>query len=163
LLLATINSFLSLAIPISIYRKIGILSALSLVFANFKKTWKQVLVYWVIRFLLGIGIAILLLILFLAVLVAMAIIFFITDAILYFLFSTVTSDPLNWILLIPFILIELLLLFGTLLLLNVPFAVFMKYHLLSFLEAWFADADLPFFDAPAPGPETDLSESEANF
>jgi hypothetical protein len=74
----------------------------------------------------------------------------------------VTSDPINWILLIPFIIIELLLLLGTLLLFNVPFAVFMKYHLLSFLGAWFADSDIPFFDAPAPEPETRLSESNLN-
>ena len=77
-------------------------------------------------------------------------------------FRPLLSDPLNWILLIPFIVIELLLLFGILLLLSVPFAVFLKYHLLSFLEAWFVGADIPFFDAPAPGPETDLSGSELN-
>jgi len=160
---AIINSLLSLAIPVSIYREIGILSAFRLIFANFRKSWQQVLVYWFIRFLLGIGIAILVLIIFMAVLLVLGLAFLIIDGILYFLFSAVTSEPFNWILLIPFVFAELLLLFGTLLFLNVPFAVFLKYHLLSFLEAWFANADIPFFDASAPGPETGLSGSEPNF
>ena len=37
-----------------------------------------------------------------------------------------------------------------------PLAVFLKYHLLSFLEAWFVGADIPFFDAPVQEPETGL-------
>jgi hypothetical protein len=163
LLMAIISSFISLAIPISMYRNIGILASLKLAFANFRKSWKQVLVYWVARFVLGLVLGILMLILFLVVLVVSVIISLIIDGILYFLFSAVTSDPWNWILLAPFIFIELLLFFGTLLLLNVPFAVFMKYHLLSFLEAWFAGADIPFFDAPAPGTETGLSGPEPTF
>ena len=60
-------------------------------------------------------------------------------------------DPMRWIFLIPFIIIELLLFLGIMLLINVPFAVFLKYQLLSFLEAWFAGADIPFFDAPLQG------------
>lgn len=162
LLGAIINSLLSLAIPLSIYREVGILSAFRLIFANFRKSWQQVLVYWFMRFLLGIGIAILSVILFLAVLLVLGIVFLVIDGILYFLFSSVISDPLNWVLLIPFIVMELLLLFGIMLLLSVPFAVFLKYYLLSFLETWLADADIPFFDTPAPGPETDLSGSELN-
>jgi hypothetical protein len=157
-----INSFLSLAIPLSIYRNSGILSAFRLIFANFRKSWKEVLVYWLIRFLLGIFIAILSVILLVGVLLVLGVIFLVIDGILYFLFSSVTSDPINWILLIPFVIIELLLLLGTLIFLNVPFAVFMKYHLLSFLGAWFADSDIPFFDTPAPEPETGLSESNLN-
>jgi hypothetical protein len=157
-----INSFLSLAIPLSIYRNSGILSAFRLIFANFRKSWEEVVVYWLIRFLLGIFIAILSVILLVGVLLFLGVIFLVIDGMLYFLFSSVTSDPMNWILLIPFILIELLLLFGTLIFLNVPFAVFMKYHLLSFLGAWFTDSYIPFFDAPAPEPETGLSEPNLN-
>jgi hypothetical protein len=155
-----INSLLSLAIPVSIYRAIGILPAFRLIFANFRKSWQQILVYWGMRFLLGIGIAILLLIIFLITLLVLGLAFLVVDGILYFVFSAVTSEPLNWILLIPVVLIELLLLFGTLLLLNVPFTVFLKYHLLSFLEAWFTDASIPFFNSPTTGIETGLSEFE---
>ena len=161
-----ISSFLSLAIPLAIYRETGILSAFRMVYRNFRKSWKEVLVYWLIRFLLGIGIAILALILFGLLMLALGIVFLIIDGILYFLFSTFISDPLNWILLIPFIIVELLLLFVTLMLLSVPLAVFLKYHLLSFLEAWFADANIPFFDKlsgePETGTGTELSESESD-
>jgi hypothetical protein len=160
LLLGIISSFISLAIPISIYRNTGILASLKLVFANFRKSWQQVLVYWVIRFVLGLVLGIAMLILVLLMLLVSGLVFLIIDGILYFLFSAFASEPWNWILLIPFIVIELLLLFGTLLLLSVPLKVFLEYHLLSFLESWFAGADIPFFDAPAAGTEIGLSGSE---
>lgn len=165
---AVVSSFLSLAIPLSIYRETGILSAFRMVYRNFRKCWQEVLVYWFIRFALGIAIGILALILFGMLILALVIVFLIIDGIIYFLFSTFVSDSLLWILLIPFVLVELLFIFGTLLMLSVPFAVYMKYHLLSFLETWFADANIPFFDKPAAEPEivagtepeTELSESE---
>ena len=164
LLGVAINSFLSLAIPLAIYREIGILSAFELVFGNFRKSWKEVLVYWLIRFLLGIGIAIFAVILFGLLMLALGIVFLIIDVVLYFLFSTFVSESQVWILLVPFIVVEMLLLFVTLMLLSVPFAVFLKYHLLSFLEAWFAGADIPFFDKlsgePETGFEAELSASE---
>ncbi len=166
LLGAVITSFLSLAIPLAIYRETGILSAFRTVYRNFRKSWKEVLIYWLIRFLLGIGIAILAVILFGLLMLALGIVFLIIDGILYFLFSTFISEPLKWILLIPFIAVEMLLLFITLMLLSVPLAVFLKYHLLSFLEAWFAGADIPFFDKlfrePETGFDAELSGSEQN-
>lgn len=163
-----ISSFISLAIPLSIYRETGIISAFRMVYRNFRKSWQEVLVYWFIRFLLGIGIGILALILFGLLTLGLVIVFLIIDMVIYFLFSTFVSDPFNWILLIPFVLVEFLFIFVTLTLLSVPLAVFLKYHLLSFLETWFADADIPFFDkTPAEpetelisGPETVLNESE---
>lgn len=161
---AVINSFLSLAIPFSIYRETGILSAFRMVYRNFRKSWQEVLVYWFIRFLLRIGIAFLEIILFGLLILALGIIFLIIDGIIYFLFSTFISEPLIWILLIPFVVAELLLILGTLLFLSVPLAVFLKYHLLSFLETWFARAEIPFFDKLAREPEinfgTEFSVSE---
>jgi len=156
LLGAVVNSFISLAIPLAIYRETGILPAFRMVYRNFRKSWQEVLVYWFIRFLLGIGITILAVILFGLLIMAMIIVFLIIDGIVYFLLSTFISEPLNWILLIPFVIIELLLIFVTLILLSVPLAVFMKYHLLSFLEAWFADANIPFFDKVPGEPETGI-------
>ena len=167
---SVISSFLSLAIPLSIYRETGILSAFRMVYRNFRKSWKEVLVYWFIRFLLGIAIGILAFVLFGLLMLALVIAFLIIDVVLYFLFSAFVSETFVWVLLIPFVLIELLFIFVTLLLLSVPLSVFMKYHLLSFLETWFADADIPFFDnlpvEPEAGfgaePEKELSESEQN-
>lgn len=162
LIASAINSLLSLAIPLSIYRNKGILSAFGLVFTNFRKSWQEVMVYWFIRFVLGIGIAILAIFLFVLTVLVLGLVFLIFDAILYFLFSSMVSESLLWILLIPFIVIELILILGVLLFLNVPLAVFLKYHLLSFLEAWFVDAGIPFFDSPAQEPETAL-EPETGF
>lgn len=153
---AVISSFLSLAIPLSIYRETGILSAFRMVYRSFRKSWQEVLVYWFIRFALGIGIGILALILFGLLTLALVIVFLIIDAILYFLFSMIVSEPLIWILLILFVLAELLFIFAVLLLLSVPLAVFMKYHMLSFIETWFADASIPFFDKSPVEPETGL-------
>lgn len=166
LLGAVVNSFLSLAIPLAIYKETGILPAFRMVYRNFRKSWKEVLVYWLIRFLLGIGIAILAVILFGLLILALIIVFLIIDGIVYFLLSTFLSEPLTWILLIPFVIVELLLMFVTLMLLSVPLAVFLKYHLLSFLEAWFVDANIPFFDKlpgePETGTGTELSESASD-
>ncbi|MGB9938229.1 DUF7544 domain-containing protein [Methanosarcina sp.] len=163
LLAAAINSLLSLAIPVSIYRDKGILPAFRMVYRNFRKSWQEVVVYWFIRFLLGIGVAILAIFFFVLVMLVLGLAFLIFDAVLYFLFSSLVSEPLLWILLIPFIVIELALILGALLFLNVPLAVFLKYHLLSFLEAWFPDADIPFFDASALEPKTGFNEPEPNF
>ena len=89
--------------------------------------------------------------------------FLIFDGVLYFLFSLLVSESFIWILLTPFIIIELFLILGTLFFLSVPFVVFMKYHLLSFLEAWFADAEIPFFDAPVVEPENGFNKPEPGF
>lgn len=152
---AVINSFISLSIPVSIYRETGILSAFRMVYRNFRKSWQEILVYWFIRFALGIGITILAIILLGLLTFGLIIVFLIIDALLYFLFSMIVSEPLIWILLIIFVLAELLFIFAILLLLSVPLEVFMKYHLLSFLEIWFADAGIPFFDKPLAVPETE--------
>ena len=163
LLGAAINSLLSLAIPLSIYRKTGILSAFGLVFENFRKSWQEVVVYWFTRLVLGIGIAILAVFLLGIIALVLGLAFLVVDGVLYLLFSFLLSDPLSWILLIPFVLIELALILGTLLFLNVPLAVFLRYHLLSFLEAWFPDSDIPFFDTPIPELETGFNEPEPGF
>jgi hypothetical protein len=163
LLALVINSLLSLAIPLSIYRNKGILSAFKLVLGNFRKSWREVVVYWLTRLVLGIGVGILAFFLFMLVILVLGLAFLIFDVILYFLLSSLVSDPLSWILLIPFIVIELVLILGTLFFLSVPLTVFMKYHLLSFLESWYANAEIPFFDAPAMEPETGVDEPEPSF
>lgn len=163
LLALAIDSLLSLAIPLAIYRNKGILSAFKLVLGNFRKSWQEVMGYWFVRLLLGIGVTILAIFLLGLVILVLGLAFLIFDVVLYFLFSSLASDPLDWILLIPFVVIELILFLGTLFFLSVPFAVFMKYHLLSFLEAWYADAEIPFFDVPALEPEAGVDEPAPNF
>ncbi|WP_440955870.1 DUF7544 domain-containing protein [Methanosarcina sp. Mfa9] len=141
-----INSFLNFAIPLSIYRETGILSAFGLAFGNFRKSWKELLVYWVVRFFLMIGITIFVVILSLILFLAFGLVFLIVDGVLYFLFSALVSGTMLWVLLIPFVLLELLVIFVAMLFLGVPFAVFIKYHMLSFLEAWYPESEIPMFN-----------------
>ncbi|AKB50893.1 hypothetical protein MSBRW_1640 [Methanosarcina barkeri str. Wiesmoor] len=163
LLALAIESLLSLAIPLAIYRNKGILSAFKLVLGNFRKSWREVAVYWFFRLLLYIGIAVLAIFLFVIVALVLGLAFLIFDVALYFLFSSLLSELLLWLLLLPFIAIELILILGILLFLSVPLSVFLKYHLLSFLEAWYEDAEIPFFDVPVLEPETGVNEPEPTF
>ena len=166
---AVINSFLSLAIPVSIYRETGILTSFNMVYRNFRKNWQEILVYWLIRFLLGIGVGFLALILFIVLFLVLIIVSLVIDGIAYYILSTFVSEPLIWIILALFVLAEILFTFALLMMLSVPFAVFLKYHLLTFLEKWFDGLNIPFFDKPAGEPGTGqgeigtgLSSSEQN-
>lgn len=163
LLAIVIESFISLAIPVSIYRDKGILSAFRMIYGNFRKSWKEVIVYWLTRFVLTIGTSIIVIIFSVLMTLVLGLGFLIFDVALYFLFSQLVSESLTWILLIPFIVIELFLILVILIFLSVPFVVFMKYHLLSFLEAWFAEAEIPFFDVPVVEPETGFNKPEPEF
>lgn len=163
LLALAIDSLLSLAIPLAIYRNKGILSAFKLVLGNFRKNWREVVVYWFVRLLLYIGVAVLAIFLFVGVALVLGLTFLIFDVALYFLFSSLLSELLLWLLLIPFIVIELILILGILFFLGVPLSVFLKYHMLSFLEAWYEDAEIPFFDTPAPEPKVKVDEPEPTF
>jgi len=49
-----IRSFINLSIPMSMYQNTGIIAALRKVLGLFKADWKQIIVYWVVRFFLGI-------------------------------------------------------------------------------------------------------------
>ncbi|MDD3043709.1 MAG: hypothetical protein PHW56_12390 [Methanosarcinaceae archaeon] len=141
-----IGSFLNLAIPLSIYRKSGILSAFWLVYKNFRQSWKEILVYWGARLLLRLGTAIAATMLFLLVLLGLGLGFFLVDGILYFLLLILISEDLVWFGLAPVLFVEFLLLLGIMLFINVPFMVFLKYHMLSFLDMWYPGAEIPFFD-----------------
>lgn len=163
LLALAIDSLLSLAIPLAIYRNKGILSAFKLVLGNFRKSWREVVVYWFVRLLLYIGVAVLAIFLFVIVALVLGLAFLIFDVALYFLFSSLLSELLLWLLLLPFIVIELILILGILFFLGVPLSVFLKYHLLSFLEAWYEDAEIPFFDVPALKPEVKVDKPEPIF
>ena len=125
LLAIVIESFISLAIPVSIYRDKGILSAFRMIYGNFRKSWKEVIVYWLTRFVLTIGTSIIVIIFSVLMTLVLGLGFLIFDVALYFLFSQLVSESHTWILLIPFIVIELFLILVILIFLSVPFVVFM--------------------------------------
>lgn len=141
-----IGSFITLSIPLVMYHRIGIIAAVRNIYNKFKMDWKQIIVYWIIRFILrivaGIIVVITALILFLILFGILAII----GVLVYFALSWLGIQLLVWLVLIPYALVLFVLFIVFILLASVPAPVFIKYHMLTFLEAWYPDARMPFFD-----------------
>lgn len=145
-----IGSFINLSIPLAMYHDLGIIAAFKKIAARFRGDWKQILVYWVVRFVLGIAVAI---IIGIAGLILFLIVFGITalaGVLLYFVLGAIGlgwSDLLFWAVFIPYFLIAFTVLMLFILFIIVPGRVFLKYHMLTFLQAWYTEATIPFFDA----------------
>ena len=144
-----IESFINLSIPMSMYQNTGIIAAFKKVLGLFKADWKQIIVYWVVRFFLrlivGIIVALAALILFIVVFG----IVFMLGLILYLLLSWAglgIGDAVFWVIMAPFGLVAFVLLFMFSLLVSVPVPVFMKYHMLTFLKSWYPESGIPFFE-----------------
>ena len=137
------GSFISLAIPVVMYQEVGIITAIKQILRRFKEDWRQIAVYWVVRFFawaagtIVVGLAAL--ILFIIILL----ILLIPALILYFILSALGGSFLFWALMIPYGLITLVVLIIFLLIISVPLPVFMKYHLLTFMEMWYPDVRIP--------------------
>lgn len=142
-----IGSFINLSIPLAMYHNTGIIAAVNKVYKNCKADWGQIIVYWVIRIILRVVVAIIvgipLLILFLIIFGILAGI----GALMYFVLSTIGVGSLIWLVLTPYALVVFVVFVTFILLASVPAPVFIKYHMLSFLQAWYPDSELPFFDA----------------
>lgn len=144
-----IQSFINLSIPMSMYQNTGIIAALRKVLGLFKADWKQIIVYWVVRFFLRIIVAI---IVGLAALILFIVVFgivFMLGLILYLLLSWAglgMGDAVFWVIMAPFGLVAFILLFIFSLMVSVPVPVFMKYHMLTFLKSWYPESGIPFFD-----------------
>ncbi len=144
-----IESFINLSIPMSMYQNTGIIAAFKKVLGLFKADWKQIIVYWVVRFFLGIIVGI---IVGLAAIILFIVVFgiiFMLGLILYLLLSWAglgIGDAVFWVIMAPFGLVVFVLLFVFSLLVSVPVPVFMKYHMLSFLKSWYPESQIPFFE-----------------
>lgn len=138
------GSFISMSIPVALYRNVGVLSAILEVLRKFKLDWQQIIVYWVGRAVLGIIVGIAALIVIMLALLVTLLPFLIVDGILYFLLSSVLSGS-EWIVLAPFILVEVILFIIAMALVSMPFGAFLKYHMLSFVEKWYSEAGIPFY------------------
>lgn len=144
-----ISSFIDLSIPVAMYQGTGIIDAIKIVLGKFRADWKQIMVYWVIRVILGIVVGIIVGIAALILFIIILLIILLPGAVLYFLLSGAgigTSNPLFWVVMVPYGLIALIILILFILIASVPAPVFMKYHMLTFLQRWYADVKLPFFD-----------------
>lgn len=144
-----IGSFINLSIPLAMYNNQGIIAAFRKIASRFRGDWKQILVYWIVRFVLGIAVAIIIgiagLILFLIILTIAGVV----GVLLYLVLGAIGlgwSDLLFWIVFTPYFLIAFTVFMLFILFIIVPGRVFIKYHMLTFLQAWYTEADIPFFD-----------------
>lgn len=143
-----ISSFINLSIPVAIYTESGIFRAFSYVFRQFRKDWKQIVVYWFGRILLGLVVGIAVVIISLIVMVAVGLFILFADMLLYLALSALLtgSDAIIWMILVPLILIQAILFILLLAFIALPASVFMKYHMLTFLQQWYPDVEIPVFD-----------------
>ena len=150
-----IGSFINLSIPLAMYHDLGIIAAFKKIAAGFRGDWKEILVYWVVRFVLGIAVAIIIgiagFILFIILLGITAL----AGVLLYFILGAIGlgwGDPLFLVVFIPYFLIAFTVLMLFILFIIVPGRVFLKYHMLTFLQAWYTEATIPFFDTQSSIP-----------
>lgn len=143
-----ISSFIILSIPVAIYTESGIFRAFSNVFRQFRKDWRQIVVYWFGRILLGLVVGIAVVIISLIVMVAVGLFILFVDMLLYLALSALLpgSDAIIWMILVPLILIQTILFILLLAFIALPASVFMKYHMLTFLQQWYTDVEIPVFD-----------------
>jgi hypothetical protein len=144
-----IQSFINLSIPMSMYQNTGIIAAFKKVLVLFKSDWKQIIVYWLVRFFLRIIVGIIMVLAALIIFIVVFGIIFMLGLILYLLLSWAglgMEDALFWVIMAPFGLVTFILLFVFSLLVSVPVPVFMKYHMLTFLNSWYPESQIPLFE-----------------
>ena len=145
---AVIDSFINLSIPLAMYHEIGIIAAFKKVFNNSMEDKEQILAYWIGRIFLWIGAGIVVGIVVILCMLILGIFMILIDVILYLILSSVLfgSQTLLWVVLAPVIFVQLIMLTLIVMMTGMPLNVFMKYHMLTFLERWYPDAEIPFFD-----------------
>ncbi|WP_135610562.1 hypothetical protein [Methanococcoides sp. AM1] len=143
---AIIYSFIYLCIPIAMYDKIGIIEALEKVVATFRQDWKQMIGYWFGRFILWTGGGVVFGIIILSLILIPGLVFLFIDGIIYFALSGILQQSIIWLILAPFAAIEIALLILFSIMGMMPLHIFMKYHMLLFLEKWRPATTIPFFE-----------------
>ncbi|MCL7412828.1 MAG: hypothetical protein M8353_04320 [ANME-2 cluster archaeon] len=149
-----IQSFINLSIPLAMYKDMGIIAAFRVVFGKFRADWRQIIVYWLIRFVIRLVAGIVVLLIALIVLLVLLGIFSLLGFGLYMLLTSGaglgTDNTIFWVVMVPFGLVVLIVLIIFALLISVPVPVFMKYHMLTFLESWYPESGIPFNNRGIP-------------
>ncbi|MBN2110670.1 MAG: hypothetical protein JW705_06240 [Methanosarcinaceae archaeon] len=145
---AIINSFVNLAIPVSLYTGSDIFRAVSMVLKKFRQDWEQMIVYWAGRTILSIAVTIAVIIGVVIVLAIAALMLLAIDGLLYFTLSALLSgsESAVWMILIPLVLVQIFLLMLIIGFVTMPARVFVKYHMLTFLQMWYPQLEIPMFD-----------------
>ncbi len=156
-----IYSLIYLSIPLMMYGHTGLIEAIKKTVGAAGADWKQITVYWVVRSLLWLGAGLITGIAALILLILLAIVIIILGLTIYLVLSILgigTGNILFWAVMIPFGLIALIPLIILILLASVPAPVFMKSHMLIFLQSWYRDVKIPFFDSGTEDSSGDLTE-----
>jgi len=152
-----LGSFINLAIPVMLYENVGILKALSKVISTAVHSIPQVLVYWLIRGVLGIIIGIAAAIIGLIVVLIAGLVLLLIGIAVYMILTLLGfgfTDPVVLTVLGLLFVVAFVVLIFLVLLATVPLPVFMKYHALLFLRNWYADI-MPFWEpVTEPVPES---------
>lgn len=143
-----LSSLINLSIPVSVYGGAGIFSAFSRVFKIFRNDWKQIGLYWIGRAILRIAVGIAVGIVAIIVAVIIMVLLAIIDLVLYYIFDPVLTDLSTgmWILIGLLLFLEFIFLIFTISIFEMPGKVFLKYHMLTFMQLWYADMEIPMFD-----------------
>jgi hypothetical protein len=153
------SSFISLAIPLVMYQEVGIITAIKKILGRFKEDWRQIAVYWVVRFFAWVAGAIVVGLAALILFIVIFLILLIPALILYFILSALGGSFLFWVLMIPYGLIALGVFITFLLIVSVPLPVFMKYHLLTFMQRLYSDVRIPLVDPVAGVQSSDVTSA----
>ena len=153
IILAILSSFINLAIPVMLYENVGVLKALSKVISTAVHSIPQMLVYWIIRGVLGIIIGIAAVIIGLIVFLIAGLVLLLIGIVVYMILTLLGFGFTNLVVMIVLGLLfvaSLIMLIFLAILATVPLPVFMRYHALLFLQNWYADI-VPFWE-PVPEP-----------
>lgn len=143
-----LNSFINLSIPVSMYGSKSISAAFSRVLRTFRNDWKQIVLYWIGRAVLRIAVGIAVGIVAIIVAVILLVVLGIVDLALYYIFEPVLSDPsiIIWSMAGIIVFLELLFLIFIISIVEMPGKVFLKYHMLTFMQHWYLEMEIPMFD-----------------
>lgn len=142
-----VNSFIGLSIPVALYTENNIFKAFSMVLRKFRQDAGQIVLYWIGRIVLGLAAAVVVGILALIVIVAAVLIVLVIDGLLYLAITTLLPESiLVWIVLVPLLFVQFILFILALAFVSMPAQVFLRYHLLTFLQAWYPEITIPVFD-----------------
>jgi hypothetical protein len=142
-----VGSLIGLSIPVALYTGNNIFRAFTMVLRNFRRDPWQIVLYWIGRIVLSLVVAVIvgiaaLIVVILAVLIALVI-----NGLLYLVLTALwPGSSVVWIVLAPLIFIQLVILILAIAFVSMPGQVFLRYHLLTFLQLWYPEITIPVFD-----------------
>jgi hypothetical protein len=142
-----ISSLVGLSIPVALYTGNNIFRALSMVLRKFRQDAGQIILYWIGRIVLIIAAAIVVGILVLVIIAIAVLIVLVIDGLIYLAITALLPGSIVlWIVLAPLLFVQLILFILAIAFVSMPAQVFLRYHLLTFLQAWYPEITIPVFD-----------------